>query len=333
MRIAFVPLPAPGHLNPTTALARQLQSRNHEVVVISLPDAEPYVSAADLAFIPYCEAAFSTGAANEIRRQMSQLQGEDGVRFTIEAQGQMMAAALSSLPAALATARAEAVVLDAYQYYVEVIPMSLGLPYVHVSNALYLDYSGYTPLGVYDWPHETTPAALARNRKGVAHFVRMLKQANAAVRDYAEHAGLKIDWDDPGSTLSPLASITQVPRAFDFESSHWPPQFHHTGPFHDGRGREKVDFPWEGLTGEPLIYASMGTVMNGRVDVFRTIVAALTKHKDLQLVLSVGDRVNLDQIGPAPKNAIIVKRAPQLELLKRSSVCITHADPYADAKI
>ena len=110
---------------------------------------------------------------------MSVLQGEDGVRFTVEAQGQMMGAALSSLPAALATARAEAVVLDAYQYYVEVIPMSLGLPYVHVSNALYLDYSGYTPLYVYDWPHETTPAALARNRKGMAHFVRMLKQANA----------------------------------------------------------------------------------------------------------------------------------------------------------
>jgi hypothetical protein len=46
MRIAFVALPAPGHLNPTTALARQLQSRNHEVVLISLPDPEPYVRAA-----------------------------------------------------------------------------------------------------------------------------------------------------------------------------------------------------------------------------------------------------------------------------------------------
>ena len=39
----------------------------------------------------------------------------------------------------------------------------------------------------------------------------------------------------------------------------------------------------------------------------------------------MGDRVDLDQIGPAPKNAIIVKRAPQLELLKQASVCITHA--------
>src|SRR5262249_4832070 len=31
------------------------------------------------------------------------------------------------------------------------------------------------------------------------------------------------------------------------------------------------------------------------------------------------------QIGPVPNNAIIVKRAPQLELLKKATVCITHA--------
>src|SRR6266404_756754 len=58
---------------------------------------------------------------------------------------------------------------------------------------------------------------------------------------------------------------------------------------------------------------------------FRTILAAVAKHKNLQPVLSVGDRVDPEQIGPAPKNAIIVKRAPQLELLKRTSVCVTHA--------
>jgi MGT family glycosyltransferase len=69
----------------------------------------------------------------------------------------------------------------------------------------------------------------------------------------------------------------------------------------------------------------MGTILNGRVDVFRTIVAALAKHKDLQLVLSVGDQVDPEQLGPVPNNAIIVKQAPQLELLKQTSVCITHA--------
>jgi zeaxanthin glucosyltransferase len=81
----------------------------------------------------------------------------------------------------------------------------------------------------------------------------MLGQWNAPVRAYAQRFRLKIDWEDPGSTLSPLASITQVPRAFDFESSHWPSQFHHTGPFHHANGRDKVDFTWERLTGERII--------------------------------------------------------------------------------
>jgi UDP:flavonoid glycosyltransferase YjiC (YdhE family) len=56
-----------------------------------------------------------------------------------------------------------------------------------------------------------------------------------------------------------------------------------------------------------------------------TIVAALAKHKDLQLVLSLGDQLDPNQLGPVPNNAIIVKRAPQLELLKQTTVCIAHA--------
>jgi zeaxanthin glucosyltransferase len=234
---------------------------------------------------------------------------------------------LKSLPAIVQANGVDALVIDAVQTYAELGAMRLGMPYIHVSAAMYHDYTGCTPLCVYGWPHQTTPAALARNREGVAKFVKLLETGNAGVRAYAESLGLKIDWKDPGSTLSPLASITQVPKAFDFENSHWPSQFHHTGPFHDGKGREDVDFPWERLTEEPFIYASMGTILNGRVDVFRTIVAALAKHKDLQLVLSVGDQVDSEQIGPVPNNAIIVKRAPQLELLKRASVCILTTPP------
>ena len=61
------------------------------------------------------------------------------------------------------------------------------------------------------------------------------------------------------------------------------------------------------------------------MDVFRTIVTAVAKNKNLQLVLSIGDQIDPKRIGPVPNNAIVVKRAPQLELLKRATVCITHA--------
>jgi MGT family glycosyltransferase len=201
--------------------------------------------------------------------------------------------------------------------------MKARIPYVTVATALYLDYFGYTPLCCYDWPHETTPEALRRNQEGIAKFARLVY--NQGTKTYAKEAGLKGDLDHPSWIFSKLAYITQIPKEFDFENPLLPPQFYYTGPFHDGKGRPEVDFPWDRLTGEPLIYASMGTIMNGRADVFRTIIAGAAKHKGTQLVLSVGDQLDPKQIGPAPSNAIIVNQAPQLELLKQTSVCITHA--------
>jgi zeaxanthin glucosyltransferase len=325
MKIAFISAPVPGHLNPMTTLARELQSRNHDVVFISLPDGEPSVRAAGLTFLPCAAKEFPAGSLKERLRWLSKLQGEEALRAMLQNAADRTEAMLNSLPATLAAAAVDAVVLDTVLFYTELVPISLGIPYAHVANALHFDYSGYTPLCFYDWPHETTPAALARNRKGVELFLEQLASTIAVARAYAKGAGLDIDWDNPSATISKLAWITQTPKAFDFESAHWSPQLYHTGPFHDGAGRIEVDFPWERLTGEPLIYASMGTLVNGVADVFRTITEATARRKGVQLVLSVGDQFDPDEIGPLPRNAILVKRAPQLELLKRAAVCITHA--------
>ncbi len=86
-----------------------------------------------------------------------------------------------------------------------------------------------------------------------------------------------------------------------------------------------MTFPWERLTGEPLIYASMGTLVNGLTDVFRIILKAATAIPGRQLVLSIGSNIQMDDIGPIPASAIVVSKAPQIELLKRAELCITHA--------
>jgi zeaxanthin glucosyltransferase len=229
------------------------------------------------------------------------------------------------LPALLSSAGVEAVVLDNYDFYGELIPMRLGMRYAVLSNALHFDYSGHTPLCVYGWAHQNTPAARERNRAGVAKFTRMLRRSNAALIAKAEKAGIDANWEDPSSSFSDLPWITQCPPEFDFQTSHWPRHFHHAGPFHDGKGRPDPGFPWEKLTGEPLVYASMGTVQNGNAEVVRQIAAAASTHKDLQLVLSLGQVLRPEQIGPVASNTIIVNQAPQLELLKRASLCVTHA--------
>ena len=124
----------------------------------------------------------------------------------------------------------------------------------------------------------------------------------------------------PSALLSP-----QLPKEFDFPNIPWSPEFHYTGPFHDDRGREPIPFPWAKLDGRPLIYASMGTLVNGLEDVYKTILKAATPMSDFQVVLSVGHNVTIDRLRPIPSNVIVVPSAPQLELLKRATLCITHA--------
>src|SRR5215468_10760612 len=326
MRIGFLSLPVPGHLNPMTTLARKLQSRGHDVVFISLADVAPFVEAAELPFVPCSETAYPAGSLGRLVRRLSELSGEDALHFTANSMMKGYTASLfESLPDTLSKAGVDGIVLDQYQPYVELIPMHLRMPFVHVSNALHVDYTGRTPICFVDWPYETGANALARNIEGVRRARILLEPVTATAQTYARKVGLSVDWHNPHSTLSPLAWVTQCPREFDFGCAPHFPQFRYAGPFHDGRGRMDFDFPWQRLTGEPIVYASMGTLQNGLVDIFRSITQAAIGSKHLQFVLAVGGQLDPKQLGAIPANVMVVSYAPQIEILKRSSLCITHA--------
>ena len=319
-------MPLAGHLNPMTALARKLQSRGHEVVFIGVPDAEPIVRAANLNFVPFCEKEYPVGSIAKGYDSIAKLHGLDVVEHSArKMHPARLKATLEHLPEKLAETGVEAMVIDTVHFFVELVPIRLGIPYAHIWNILHLDRSGSSPACFFSWPYETTPEALARNVEGLVRVGGFLAPVLAVAKSYAEKHGLKIDWNDPTATLSKLAVITQTPKEFDFPITNWPPQFHYAGPFHDGEGREPVPFPWEKLTGAPLIYASMGTLVNGIELVYRTILEAVRRSPSTQLVLSVGNSVSLDDLGTIPSNAIVVTKAPQIELLKRAALCITHA--------
>jgi zeaxanthin glucosyltransferase len=326
MRIGFVSLPVPGHLNPMTTLARKLQSRGHDVVFISLADVAPFVEAAGLPFVPCSEAAYPAGSLGKLVRRLSELSGEDALHFTVNSMMKGYTKSLfESLPDTLSKAGVDGIVLDQYQPYVELIPMHLRMPFVHVSNALHVDYAGRTPICFVDWPYKTGVDALARNIEGVRRARILLEPVTAVAQAYAREVGLSVDWNNPHSTLSPLAWVTQCPREFDFGCAPDFPQFQYAGPFHDGRSRMDFGFPWQHLTGEPIVYASMGTLQNGLIDIFRSITQAAIGLKELQFVLAVGGQLDSKQLGAVPANVMVVSYAPQIDILRRSSLCITHA--------
>lgn len=324
MKIAFVGVRVPGHLNPMTTLARHVKARGHDVVFIAIPDTEPFARAAQLSFVPLSEEDYPLGTVRKITEQMGELEGESAMEFVIQSVANGLKSTFKHLPKILQDAGVDAVVLDQVDFGLGLVPMHLNMPYVHVSNALHFDFSGKTPFCTFDWQHEITPEAMARNQQGLQAFLRSYEPITAIAHAYAEQVGLNVNWSDPFATISKLAWLTQTPKEFDFSSGHWPSQFHYTGPFHDGLGRIPSNFPWGQLTGKPLIYASMGTLLNGLESVFSTIAEAVG-NRGMQLVLSIGSALDPTQIRSLPDHCIVVQNAPQVELLKRAALCITHA--------
>ncbi len=127
MKLGFICLDLPGHLNPMSALARQLQARNHEVVLL-------YSSgAAGLPFVPGPEKDH----INENRPEISKKQGQDALQFSVRALLTQTEAILKSLPAIVKANGIDALIIDKVQFYAELGAMQLGMPYVHVSNAVH----------------------------------------------------------------------------------------------------------------------------------------------------------------------------------------------------
>jgi zeaxanthin glucosyltransferase len=324
MRIGFNSPAIPGHLNPMTVLARELQRRGHEVVFFTSFLSEPAIRAADLRSFPFRERYFRPDNSAERFATLSALQGREALACAFEMIADASRELIEDGPRMIKESGVDALVLDSLWRNLDLVAMHLDVPYVHVSLALHQDFIGVTPFWAYDWSYETGPEAQARNLKGLFDLAPLVAPCEAVTREYVQRVGLRVNVDDPYFAFSRLAQITQTPRVFDFPGDHWPAHFHYTGPLHDGHGRVPVAFPWERLTGEPLIYASMGTLNNGSESAHRAIIDAVCSA-ERQLVLSVGNNVDPAPLEPVPSNTIIVAHAPQLELLKKATLCITHA--------
>ena len=82
-----------------------------------------------------------------------------------------------------------------------------------------------------------------------------------------------------------------------------------------------------------LIYVSLGSIFNNNIDLYMIIINGLKQtNKDIRVVLSTGDLVyeqfeDLIQKGiySLPNNYILVRYAPQVEILQRAQLFITHS--------
>ncbi|HSI62576.1 MAG TPA: nucleotide disphospho-sugar-binding domain-containing protein, partial [Candidatus Saccharimonadia bacterium] len=126
------------------------------------------------------------------------------------------------------------------------------------------------------------------------------------------------------TVLPQFTYLSQQPAWFDLPQK-MPANFHYTGPWHrhEVNGTADASFPWDRIDGRPLIYASMGTLQNRVDETFRCIAEAC-EGLDAQLVIALGSKARTE-MPVLPGNPIVVAFAPQVALLRRASLVITHA--------
>jgi zeaxanthin glucosyltransferase len=326
MRIAFTTLPIPSHTMAFTAIAKAVRSYNHQIVCLGFADHELMIRKAGFDFVRVGEKQFPLGSVSAEFAPLSKLHGIAGVEYTYQMLARLCCAVLSDDERALQATGAEALVADTAMKGFDAIAIACGLPYIHVSATVHSDESGYTPIWMYDWLHETGPAALTRNQAGLKHFFELGSPVRMLLREYLDRRAIAVDWSQPYPLLSPIAWLTQIPKELDFPSDQWSPQLRHVGPYFDSSTRRAVDFDWSILTGDTLIYASLGTLQTGSQRAYETIARAAAAP-GRRVILSVGSAAQAENLKPLPNNVIAVPFAPQLELLKRASLCISHAGP------
>jgi zeaxanthin glucosyltransferase len=324
MRLGFLPPFSPGHLFPTLALAKELQRRGHSVVFFVDPAMEAEVAAMGVEVCAFSRAAMPAGRTSQRHRTLAGLTGTEATCFTLRMFADFSRDMIADGERILLESRVDALVLDALWHNLDIVATHLGIPYVHINCALHADFTGVTPFFSYDWPYEPGPQARRINILGLRKLHRYFVPMRECLQEYAVKVNLPINLDSPYALHSRLAQLTQTPRAFDFPGDHWPTHFHYTGPWHDLTSRPPIPFPWERITGAPLIYASMGTLMNGSHEVFQALLAAV-EAPGRQLVVSIGDHLTPSTLEPRCASTIVVNRAPQIDLLRRASLCITHA--------
>jgi zeaxanthin glucosyltransferase len=315
--------PIPGHMNPATTLGRELARRGHEVTVYAFPDGREKADATGLAFHPVGENAFPAGEVKRRTAELGKLQGFRALRYTVTWFRAASEAWMRELPALLRDHQTDLLLADQTVSGALTAGEHAGVRTIGLCNALAIHPDPHVPPFPMHW-------APPRNATERFRIWRTYKTMSLLCADF--HAGVNVQrrrWKLKPmpiqvAVLPQFTYLSQQPSWFDLPRQ-MPANFHYTGPWHrhEANGSTDDSFPWDKLDGRPLIYASLGTLQNRVDETFRCIAQAC-EGMDAQLVIALGSKARTEM--PAlPGTPIVVPFAPQVALLKRASLVITHA--------
>ena len=316
----------PGHLNPMIALGIELKQRGHQVTFFQVKDVEDKIRQEGLEFKTIGESDYPKGSLKQFLKKLGELKGVEAVRYWHKDHQDIAGIVCRDAPKLIQSEEVEVLLVDQLEPSGAAIAEYLKIPFVTIANALALNREAGIPPIFTDWVYQKNWLASWRNQIFYLLGDFTVRKYSSVLSKYREKWQLpKLKGSELLFAQSKLAQISQQPAAFDFPRVNLPPYFHYTGPFRK-QSNKVIPFPWECLTGKPIIYASLGTLQISKYKIFKCIAEACV-GLDVQLVITHGGGMSEAEVEALPGSHLVVPYAPQVELLSRKETCltITHA--------
>lgn len=298
----FFNIPASGHINPSLPVVAELVRRGETVLYVNTEGMRTEIERTGALFVAYPPAP-------DLEALMKHSNNGDlaGNALKLAEIGEQL------LPFSLALLEREKpdyVIFDSLCAWGKQAAEKLHIPTASSVVTFVLGYGVMPPI---------SPSVVLQMVGGMA---RRLPAYWKVARRTQQNFGVKpvglID------TLMSRGDMNLVYTSIDFQPSgdKFPSAYRFVGPPISPRS-SAIDFPYEQIIRRPVIYISLGTINNDNPDFYRQCFSAFGNHPG-QFILSVGDKINIANLGVIPSNFIVRNFVPQLDILQRADVFVTH---------
>ena len=297
MTIFWFCIPAFGHTNPSIEVVRELTGRGHWVRYYSFADFREKIEGAGAEFVP-CDAYLPPIDAQAERRLRRVSTTEMSVQ-SFETTARMDA----MLSEDVRELQPDLVVSDSACFWGKLTAQKYGLPMVCSTTTFAFN--------------RCSSQYMKYSAAELADMILGLPRLNLAMRKlrplgYRVKSALDIVQNSNDTDTVVYTSARFQPCAETFDPAH----YRFVGPsFRAPEPRERG--------GRPLIYVSLGTVINDHPDFYRRCIEALAEEK-ADLLISCGRAFDPAQLGKLPENTRVEQYVDQLQVLAEASLFITH---------
>jgi MGT family glycosyltransferase len=298
----FFNIPAHGHINPSLPVITELVKRGEQVICVNADNMRSQTESTGAAFVAYPEIA-------ELEGLMAQAGGGNIPRnaLTLTQIGERLFPFTRDL---LQAEKPDYVIFDSLCAWAKYAAQSLGIPAVASIATLLIA------------PGELPPFTLGMVAQTLGQMLPVMPEYLRTARRMRQTFGVQ-----PGGLMSAVMStgdlnLIYTSAQFQPSADRFGDRYKFVGPSLSPRQNHN-DFPFDQLVRRPLIYISLGTINNNKPDFYRQCFSAFADFPG-QVILSVGKKIDLETLDEIPDNFIVRGFVPQLEVLQRVDLFITH---------